>query len=56
MILVIQLELLASYQGTVRDDRPYGGSSGSSWRVNTMHNEPQGRKAKPITDVTSTAL
>jgi hypothetical protein len=28
----------------------------SSWRVITVRTEPQGRKVRPITDVTSTAL
>jgi hypothetical protein len=29
---------------------------GSSWRVITMRTEPWGRKARSITDITSTAL
>jgi hypothetical protein len=32
------------------------GNSGSSWRVITVRSEPRGKKARPITGVTSTAL
>jgi hypothetical protein len=37
-------------------ERPSGGSSRNSWRVITMRTESQGRKARLIADVTSTAL
>jgi hypothetical protein len=47
---------LTPYQGTVRDERPWRGSSGSNWRVVTGRTEPRGRKARPITDVTITVL
>jgi hypothetical protein len=32
------------------------GSSGNSWRIITVRNEPWGREARPIIEVTSTAL
>jgi hypothetical protein len=41
-IMVIHLGRLAPYEGTARDEQRYGGSSGSSWRVNTVQTEPQG--------------
>jgi hypothetical protein len=56
MKMVVHLDWLAPYQGTVRDECPYGGSSGSSWRVINVTTEPRGRKATMITDTTSTAL
>jgi hypothetical protein len=54
--MVVQLDRLAPYQGTARDERLQGGSSGSSWRVIAVRNEPRERKTRPIEDVTSTAL
>jgi hypothetical protein len=39
-LMVVQLDQLAPYQGTARVERPYGGSSGSSWRVNAVQTEP----------------
>lgn len=37
--MVVHLDRLASYQGGTRDEWPYGGSSRSSWRVNTVKTE-----------------
>jgi hypothetical protein len=54
--MVIQLDRLASYQGAALDERPSGGSSGSSWRVIIVRTEPRGRKVRPITDVTNTVV
>jgi hypothetical protein len=51
--MVVHLNRLSPYQGTVQDERPQGGSS---WRVITVRSEPLGRKARPITDVTSATL
>jgi hypothetical protein len=55
-MMVVQLEWLTTYQGAARDERLYEGNSGSSWRVTTVETEPRGRKARPITDFTGTAL
>jgi hypothetical protein len=52
----VHLDRVALYQGTARDERPQGGNVGRMWIVITVTTEPQGRKARPITDVTSTAL
>jgi hypothetical protein len=52
-MMVIHLDRLAPSEGTARDERLY---EGSSWRVITLRTEPHGRKVKPITDNTSTAL
>jgi hypothetical protein len=40
----------------IGDEWPQGGSSRSRWVVITMRTEPQGRKARLFTDITSTAL
>jgi hypothetical protein len=54
--MVVQLDRLASYQGSALQEWLYGGSSGSSWKVITKKTERRRRKMKPITDVTNTAL
>jgi uncharacterized membrane protein YgaE (UPF0421/DUF939 family) len=54
--MVVHLDQLAPYQGTARDERHYGGSSESSWRVITVRTKQQGRKVRLITDVTSKTL
>jgi hypothetical protein len=54
--MVIKLDKLASYEGTVRDERPLGGSSWCGGRVITVGTEPRKKKARPITDITITAL
>jgi hypothetical protein len=54
--MVIHLDPLALYQGTNQDKWPYGGRSGSSWRVITVRNKPWGRKERLFTDVTNTAF
>jgi hypothetical protein len=46
------MDQLAPYQGTAWDK----GSSESNWTVITVRTEPWGRKARPITDATSTAF
>jgi hypothetical protein len=55
-IMVVHLDQLTPYQGATRDKWPEGVSSKSSWRVITMRTERWGRKVRPITDATSTAL
>jgi hypothetical protein len=55
-MIVVHLDRLTSYQGTNKNERPEGGRNRSSWRVIITRNEPRGRKARPITDVASTAL
>jgi hypothetical protein len=55
-MMVIRLDRLGPYQGAIRNERPEGGSSGSSCRVIVVITEPRGRKVRPITDVTSIAL
>jgi hypothetical protein len=40
-MIIAHLDRLAPYQRAIRDERPYGGSSRSSWRGITMRNEPQ---------------
>jgi hypothetical protein len=52
---MVQLDRLAPYQGTARDEQPQGGSSGRSWRVITVGFESRGRKARSITYITSTS-
>jgi hypothetical protein len=47
---------LATYVGTARDERLYGGSSGSSCRIITVRTEQREEEARPITDVTNSAL
>jgi hypothetical protein len=37
-MMAIYLDRLTSYQGAAQDERPSGGSSGSSWRINTVEN------------------
>jgi hypothetical protein len=53
---VVHLGRLAPHQSTARDERPEEGRIGSGWRVITARPDPRGRKARPITDVISTAL
>jgi hypothetical protein len=55
-MMMVHLDRLAPYQGRARDKWPWGGSSGSSWRVITGRNGPRGRKVRPMTDITSIAL
>jgi hypothetical protein len=43
-MMVVHLDRRAPYQGTARDEGPYGGSNGSGWRVITVRAEPRGRK------------
>jgi hypothetical protein len=51
-MMVVHLDRLAPYRGTTQDKRPEGRSS---WTVITMRTEPQRRKVRPVTDVTSIA-
>jgi hypothetical protein len=53
---VVNLDQLAPYEGNTRDKRPLGGTSGSSWIVISVRTKPRGRKVRPITDITSTAV
>jgi hypothetical protein len=39
--MMINLDRLAPYEGTARDERPKGVSSGSGWRVITVKTEPR---------------
>jgi hypothetical protein len=55
-MMMINLDRWAPYQGATQDKQPEGGSSRSSWRVITVRTKTRGRKVRPITDVTSTAL
>jgi hypothetical protein len=55
-MMVVHLDWLAPYQGTAWDEWPEGGSSGSSCRIISVRNDPRERKARLITDITSTAL
>jgi hypothetical protein len=55
-IVVINRDRLAPYEGTDRDERPEGMSSGSGWRVISAETKPRRRKARPITDITTTDL
>jgi hypothetical protein len=55
-MMVVNLNRLEPYEGRAQDERPSGGSSGSSCRVITLRSEPRWGKMIPIIDVTSTAL
>jgi hypothetical protein len=52
--LVIHLERLTLYKRSDWDERPWGGSSSSSWRIITVGTVQRKRKTRPITDITST--
>jgi hypothetical protein len=54
-MMMVHIDRLAPHQGSSRDEWPLERSSRSSWRVITTRSEPRGRKARSITDVTSTA-
>jgi hypothetical protein len=41
-MMAVNLNQLAPYEGTAEDEWPKGWSSGSTWRVITMRNEPWG--------------
>jgi hypothetical protein len=46
-MMVIHLNLLATYQGAARGKRPEGGSSGIGWReATTVKTEPQEDETK----------
>jgi hypothetical protein len=55
-MMVIHVSRLIPHLRTVRDERPRGGSSESSWRVSTARTDPRGRKERPVSDAKSTAL
>jgi hypothetical protein len=56
IMMLLHLDQLTSYQGTAQGERPYGRRSGSCWRIITVRREPQGRKARAITDITRPAI